>query len=106
MPKAEILQKLDADFFSGRWTKVTDRQRELLSVIAELDKSDDEFTVQETVQKAQELTANPFGNSQVNQMLSASSAQGLVFKRRHGKYLFAVPLLADYIRRQHPVASL
>ena len=105
VPIAEILQKLDADFFSGRWTKVTDRQRELLSVIAELDKSDGEFTVQEIVEKAQQLTAKPFGNSQVNQMLSALAAQGLVFKTRHGKYLFAVPLLADYIRRQHPVGS-
>lgn len=34
VPVAEIEEKLDSDFFSGRWARTTDRQRELLSVVA------------------------------------------------------------------------
>ncbi len=30
VPVDEIMRKLDSDFFAGRWTRVTDRQRELL----------------------------------------------------------------------------
>ena len=101
VPVEDIVRKLDSDFFSGRWTKATDRQRELLSVIARLENCDDEFTVQEIVEKAHELSGKPFGRSHVNQMLSALATQGMVFKNRHGKYSFAVPLLADYIKRLH-----
>jgi len=32
IPTDEIIRKLDADFFSGRWARATDRQRELLGV--------------------------------------------------------------------------
>ena len=100
VPVAEIQNKLDTDFFSGRWAKTTDRQRELLTVVAELPNSHDEFTVQEIVEKSKEGSGKPFGSSHANQMLAALSVQGLVFKNRHGKYSFAVPLLGDYIRRQ------
>ena len=100
IPVTVIVDKLDADFFAGRWGKTTDRQRALLSVIANVENCEDEFTVQEIVEKAKEMLGNPFSSSHTNQMLSALSAQGLVFKNRHGKYSFAVPLLADYIRRQ------
>ena len=106
VPVADIERKLDTDFFAGRWAKTTDRQRDLLSVIAQLDNGDEEFTVQEIVEKAPKLTSNAFSSSHTNQMLSALSSQGLVFKNRHGKYLFAVPLLAGYIRRQHPLLEL
>lgn len=101
VPVREIESKLDADFFAGRWAKTTDRQRELLTVIASLDNSDDEFTVQEIVEKSREWPAKRFGSSHTNQMLAALGGQGLVFKNRHGKYSFAVPLLGRYIRRQH-----
>ena len=105
VPVADIERKLDTDFFAGRWAKTTDRQRDLLSVIAQLDSRDAEFTVQEIVEKARELSIRGFSSSHTNQMLSALGSQGLVFKNRHGKYLFAVPLLAGYIRRQHPIAA-
>ena len=105
VPVADIERKLDTDFFAGRWAKTTDRQRDLLSVIAQLDSRDEEFTVQEIVEKARELSIRGFSSSHTNQMLSALGTQGLVFKNRHGKYLFAVPLLAGYIRRQHPIET-
>jgi hypothetical protein len=101
IPHAEIVQKLDTDFFAGRWAKVTDRQRELLAVVASLETADEgEFTVQEIVEKASEILASPFGSSHVNQMLGTLCDKGLVFKNRHGKYAFAVPLMDQFIKRQ------
>ena len=99
VPIDEITRKLDNDFFAGRWARVTDRQRELLTVIAGLDNCDDEFTVQEVVEAAKGLE-KPFSSSHVNQMLVSLSNMGLVYKNRHGRYSFAVPLLGQYIKRQ------
>ena len=100
VPAAEIEQKLDTDFFSGRWARATDRQRELMIVISRLESSDNEFTVQEVVQESRRALDKPFSSSHVNQMLAALGAQGLVYKNRHGKYSFAVPMLGRFIRRQ------
>lgn len=97
---AHIVRKLDTDFFAGRWNKVTDRQRELLSHIASLEHSDEEFTVQEIVEVSKAGNGKPFSPSHVSQMLVTLAEGGLVFKNRHGKYSFAVPMLADFIRRQ------
>lgn len=96
----DIMRKLDADFFAGRWARATDRQRELLMVIAWLETSDSEFTVQEIVDKSASVNpGRPFSNSHVNQMLGALTERGLVYKNRHGKYSFAVPLLNKFIMR-------
>ncbi len=100
VPVEEIEQKLDTDFFAGRWSRATDRQRELLSVIATLNSCDDEFTVQEAVEVSQKMLSKPFSNSHVHQILVALSEQGLIFKNRHGKYSFAVPLMGKFIFRQ------
>jgi hypothetical protein len=99
LPMTEIVKKLDKDFFAGRWARATDRQRALLSVIAHLDNCDDEFTVQEIVEKSK-ATKKPFSPSHVNQMLSDLGNAGLVYKNRYSKYAFAVPLLGQFIRRQ------
>ncbi len=96
----EMVHKLDSDFFAGRWSRVTDRQRELLTVVAELPDSDEEFSPAEVVEKSREVSGKPFSASHVNQMLAKLSENGLVFKNRHGKYSFAVPLLGSFIRRQ------
>jgi len=102
VPAREIEQKLDDDFFSGRWSKTTDRQRALLWVIAHLETDGGEFTVQAVVEKAKALLDRPFSSSHTNQMLASLANQGLVFKNRHGRYSFAVPLLDRFIRRQSP----
>jgi hypothetical protein len=100
VPVAEIVRKLDSDFFAGRWAKVTDRQRVLLGVIAYLDNPGDEFTVQEVANASKKMTERPFSSSHVNQMLASLSTAGLVYKNRYGKYSFAVPLLGEFIKRQ------
>lgn len=101
VPLEDITRKLDSDFFAGRWARATDRQRELLRLIAELPTCDSEFTVQEIVEHpGNRTTLKSFGSSHVNQMLAVLSDSGLVYKNRHGKYSLAVPLLGDFIRRQ------
>ena len=100
IPVDEITRKLDSDFFSGRWARATDRQRELLTVIAKLDNADQEFTVQEVAGKSREELSKPFSASHINQMFAALSNAGLIYRNRHGKYSFAVPLLDRFILRQ------
>lgn len=101
IPIMEIMRKLDTDFFAGRWAKATDRQRELLQVIAYLPNCDSEFTVQDIVEHpSNQQSDKPFSSSHINQMLAVLSEAGLVYKNRHGKYSFAVPLLGDFIKRQ------
>lgn len=107
VPITGIIRKLDTDFFAGRWARVTDRQQELLYVVANVATDDNEFTVQEILNKSGEILKKPFGRSHINQMLTSLIAAGLIYKDRHGKYLFAVPLMADFIKRtmQQPLKS-
>lgn len=100
VPRDEIVRKLDSDFFAGRWARATDRQRDLLIVIANLEHCETEFSVQEVVNLSQSIAEKPFSSSHVNQMLVQLTNAGLVYKNRHGKYSFAVPLLGQFIRRQ------
>lgn len=102
VPITEIVQKLDTDFFAGRWARATDRQRDLMNVVATIDAADDpdfEFSVQDVSIKSKSCSTKPFTPSHVNQLLVALTEAGLVFKNRHGSYSFAVPLLGRFIRR-------
>jgi hypothetical protein len=99
VPIEAIQQKLDADFFAGRWARITDRQKELLLVIAHLDEPDEEFTIQELVEKSKEMLDKSFSPSHANQMLASLAERGMIYKNRVGKYSFAVPLLGRFIRR-------
>lgn len=105
VPMNEIVRKLDTDFFAGRWGRATDRQRELLGIIAVLEHSDTEFTVQEVVERSKFLSSRPFSPSHVSQMFASLMDAGLIYKNRHGRYAFAVPLLGRFIRRQMGTAE-
>lgn len=100
VPMSEIIAKLDTDFFSGRWMKATDRQKELLAVISRLEDCETEFTVQEILEKMKSILPRPMSPSHTNQMLANLISAGLIHKSRHGRYSFAVPLLGRYILRQ------
>jgi len=100
VPLNEIIRKLDTDFFAGRWSKATDRQRDLLVQIAKLDTCDSEFTIQEIVEASKQSGGgSSFSSSHANQLLNQLIDIGLVFKSRHGKYSLGVPLLAQFISR-------
>ncbi len=100
IPGKALIGKLDSDFFAGRWAKATDRQRDLLSVVASLPNCDGEFTVQEIVTQSKKYLLKAFSSSHVNQMLASLGEAGLVYRNRYGKYSFAVPLLGQFIQRQ------
>jgi hypothetical protein len=103
VPIEAILRKLDRDFFAGRWARVTDRQRELLMIIAESRNSVGEFAVQDVVEASKAL-AKSFSASHVNQMLNTMIEGGIIYRNRHGRYSFAVPLLDQFILRQRDEA--
>jgi Cdc6-like AAA superfamily ATPase len=105
VPVDEIQRKLDADFFAGRWAKITDRQRELLWVVANLERPDEEFTIQELVEHAKVLLPKSFSASHANQMLASLSERGMIYKNRFGKYSFAVPLLGRFILRTYELPN-
>lgn len=100
VPESDIVRKLDNDFFQARWARATDRQRELLQVIATLQSCENEFTVLEVVNTAKQMLETPFTASHINQMLIKLSDAGLIYKNRFGKYSLAVPLLSQFIKRQ------
>lgn len=83
---------------------MTDRQRDLLYIIAALESSEDELTVAEIVERSRTVGDKPFSSSHVNQMLGALVASGLVYKNRHGRYSFAVPLFGKFVLRQMSAA--
>ena len=95
-----IVRKLDTDFYSGRWLSLTDRQKELLRIIAGLENSDKEFSVNDIAERSKKNYSKPFSGSHINQMLTKMVDAGLIYKNRYGKYSFAVPMLADFIIRQ------
>jgi AAA ATPase domain len=101
VPIEAIQRKLDADFFAGRWARITDRQRELLWVVAQLDSPDEEFTILELTEKAKAILSRPFSPSNASQMLTSLAERGMIYKNRFGKYSFAVPLLGRFIIRTH-----
>jgi hypothetical protein len=91
----DLVKKLDIDFYSGRWARITDKQRELLAIIASLQNANEEFTVKDITDKSSQ-----FKPSYINNLLLKLIDAGLIYKNRRSKYSFAVPLLADFINRQ------
>jgi len=107
VPIEAIQLKLDTDFFAGRWTHVTERRRHLLWVAAHVVSGpEEEFTLQELVAKGGELLKKPFSSSHANQILVELAEDGLVYKSRFGRYMFAVPLLGEFILRTVPPESV
>jgi len=97
---AEIIGQLDIDFYSARWNMITERQKDLLTIIAQLPTANEEFTVQDIAGLAKAAGIPSFTPSYINQYLNKLKDQGLVYKNSHGRYSFAVPMLADYINRR------
>jgi DNA-binding transcriptional ArsR family regulator len=91
----DLVHKLDIDFYSGRWARITDKQRALLHLIATIDPAEEEFTVKDITDASSEFKPTYISNL-LNKLIDA----GLIYKNRRGKYSFAVPLLGDFIKRQ------
>lgn len=70
-------------------------------VIATLESGEGEFTVPEIVSASKEILRNSFSPSHAVQILGNLTERGFVYRNRRGAYCFAVPLLAQFIRRQN-----
>jgi len=107
IPMEAIIRKLDSDFFAGRWESVTDRQRELLYCIAQLEHGDQEFTISEVVDISKSIQkVRAFSPGDVSQILPRLIEKGLIYKNRLGKYCFAVPLFGGFIKRRFETPDL
>jgi len=100
IPIQSITRKLDSDFFAGRWDQLTDRQRDFLYCVAHLPEPDGEFAISDLVDKSNEIEIKKFSPGDVSQILPRLIEKGLIFKNRHGKYSFAVPLFSRFILRK------
>ncbi len=100
IPIEPITRKLDSDFFAARWDQLTDRQRDLLYCVAHLPEPDREFSIGDLVDKSVEIEIKKFTSGDVSQMLPRLIEKGLIFKNRHSKYSFAVPLFSRFILRK------
>lgn len=105
VPIDAIQHKLDADFFAGRWAKITDRQRELLCAVAHLEHADEEFTISELTEMTKAILPKAFSPSHANQMLASLAERGMIYKNRQGRYSFAVPLLGRFIIRTYELPT-
>lgn len=100
VPLKEIIAKLDIDFFAARWQNTTDRERELLSAIAELSNSQSEFAIKEAEQKCKEILKQPLKTGHIAQVLIKLADKGMVYRVRYGKYALSIPMLNSFIKRQ------
>lgn len=97
VPIDAIIQKLDNDFFAGRWSRATEREQQVLIVLAEANKTT--FTIQDTLELSGKSRFKKFSRSQIGQLFNSLIERGLVYKDKRGSYSFAVPLLNQYIVR-------
>jgi hypothetical protein len=105
VPRSDIIRKLDVRFFSARWDKASDRQRDFMVAVAMIPSATDEFTVQDVVQISEEVLTKSFSVASAGMMLKTLTDLGFIFRNRRGKYSFAVPLMSEFIVRQMGTAS-
>ncbi len=86
-PEPDVIDRLDAGLFGARWNKTTDKQREFLRFVA-MRPNDDlpDFSASEISH------ISHFTNGQASQLLHALTDKGLVYRSRHGRYAFTVPM--------------
>jgi hypothetical protein len=98
-PSAATLDRLDAGLFAARWNRTSDRQREFLGLIASRPNGRSvDFSAIEIL--GQRGASGDFGAATANQMLLALSERGLVYRTRHGRYAFTVPMSEVMILRR------
>ncbi len=99
-PSVDVLDRLDAGLFAARWNKTSDKQRNVLRLIAKRPQTD---TIDFSAQELATLSDGHEGglsNAQASQMLQALCERGLLYRTRHGRYAFTVPMSEVMILRR------
>ena len=101
-PTPQVMNRLDQGLFAARWNRTTDRQRAFLRVIAEMDPAEDtvEFSANEIAAASAHLSTEPFTNAHARQMLQGLAERGMVYRTRHGRYAFTLPMTTTMILRR------
>ncbi len=97
IPEKQVIEKLDQFFYAGRWNRATDREKDLLALAAATDLED--FGLQDIKQVGDNYDIKNFSSSQITQMLGRLIKKGLIFKNGRDQYSFALPMLAEFIKR-------
>jgi AAA ATPase domain len=98
-PSSSTLDRLDAGLFAARWNRTTDRQREFLALIASRPNiRSADFSATDVLDRPG--ISGDFGAAAANQMLVALADRGLIYRTRHGRYAFTVPMSEIMIQRR------
>lgn len=95
-PSADAMSRLDNSLFGARWNKTSERQREFLWLVANRPSPARDFSAQEIADISKGVLTNP----QATQILQSLCERGLVYRVRHGRYAFTVPLSEQMITRR------
>lgn len=95
-PSTDAMARLDNSLFGARWNKTSERQREFLWVVANRPQPGKDFAAQEIADVSNGLLTN----AQATQILQSLCDRGLVYRVRHGRYAFTVPLSESMITRR------
>jgi hypothetical protein len=96
-PSDEVFERLDSGLFAARWSKTTDKQREFLRVLANRGPA---HPIDFSAQDAATLSQGEWTNAQANQMMQTLSERGILYRTRHGRYTFTVPMSEAMILRR------
>ncbi len=98
-PPPETLERLDAGLFGARWNKTTEKQRQVLEILASrgIDYAPD-FSAADVVGLSKDK--GDLNGQQASQMLHALCDRGLLYRTRHGRYAFTVPMSEEMILRR------
>jgi AAA ATPase domain len=106
-PSVSSFERLDSGLFSARWNRTTDKQRDLLGLIARRPRElGTDFSAREL-----ELLREPDDDvtGSLNQQLAALCDRGMLYRTRHGRYAFTVPMseamILRRLRREDDVAA-
>jgi hypothetical protein len=98
-PAPSTLDRLDNGLFAARWSKTTDKQRDILRMIALTPREQwADFSAAEISEGG---AHGDFSTASVNQSLTALVERGLLFRTRHGRYAFTIPMSEHMILRRH-----
>ncbi len=94
-----VLSVLDTDFFHVRFERATPGEQRYLAAIASLG---------DGPQRSGHVTRvlGYSSTTETGPIRDALIKKGLIYSPRHGLVDFTVPLFADFMRRQHPLAEL
>ena len=97
-PNSAVIERLDASLFASRWNKTSEKQRLFLGYIARRSPGTPDFSAQDILSAG--AADEGFTRAQANQMMQALCERGLLYRSRHGRYRFTVPMSEMLIQRR------